>query len=108
MRRILVEQARRKNGPEAGGGRRRLDLSVVDPESTAPHVDLLAMNDALDKLASVDPRAAELVKLRFFVGLTNREAAQLLGISATTAKSDWSYARYWLRAEMTDAHPSGP
>ena len=108
MRRILVEQARRKSGPEAGGGRQRLELSVVDPESPAPHLDLLALNDALDRLASLDPRAAELVKLRFFVGLTNHQAAETLGISATTAKSDWSYARYWLRAEMTDTHQTGP
>ncbi len=108
MRRILVEQARRKSGPEAGGGRQRVELSVVDPESPGPHLDLLALNESLDKLAARDSRAAELVKLRFFVGLTNQQAAETLGISVTTAKSDWAYAKCWLRAEMTDTPPTGP
>jgi RNA polymerase sigma factor (TIGR02999 family) len=105
MRRILVESARRKNGPDAGGGRQRLEYSVVDPESPSPHLDLLAMDEALDQLTAKDPRAAELVKLRYFVGLTIREAAELLGISSSTAKSDWAYARFWLRAKLTGDGP---
>jgi RNA polymerase sigma factor (TIGR02999 family) len=100
MRRILVEQARRKRGPDAGGGWRRVELSVVEPESPGPTLDILALNEALDKLTSMDSRAAELVKLRFFVGLTNEQAARAIGVGVTTAKSDWTYARCWLRAEM--------
>ena len=79
MRRILVENARRKGGPEAGGGRRRVELSQVDPEIQGPDFDLLALNDALEKLREKDTRAANLVKLRFFAGMTNEQAAQALG-----------------------------
>lgn len=100
MRRILVENARRKAGPEAGGGLRRLEISCVDPETQGPGVDLLALNEALDRLAAKDPRKAELVKLRFFAGLTNEQAAQALGVSSRTAYSDWGYAKAWLRVEM--------
>ena len=100
MRRILVENARRKSGPEAGGGRQRLDISHVDPEADKPQLDLLSLNDALDRLAMKDSRKAELVKLRFFAGLTNEQAAQSLGITARTAYADWRYAKAWLRAEM--------
>ena len=105
MRRILVENARRKSGPEAGGGRQRLDLSGVDPEIKKPGWDLLALNDALDRLAADDARAAELVKLRFFAGMTMQQAAQVLGISASTAYVDWAYAKSWLRVEI--AGPPG-
>jgi RNA polymerase sigma factor (TIGR02999 family) len=104
MRRFLVEQARRKNGPEGGGQHQRVELSVVEPELPGPQLDILALNEALEKLAAMDSRAAELVKLRFFGGLTIRQAAETLGVGVTTAKSDWTYARYWLRAEMTGAH----
>ncbi|MGE4002270.1 MAG: ECF-type sigma factor, partial [Planctomycetaceae bacterium] len=82
MRRILVERARRNRGPEAGGGHQRVELSHVDPEMPGFDVDLLALKEALDRLEARDPRAADLVKLRFFVGLTTRQAAKLLGISA--------------------------
>ena len=99
MRRILVEQARRKTGPQAGGGRQRMEMSHVDPEIPGPRIDLLSLNEALDRLASRDPRAAQLVKLRFFAGLTNEQAAGALGISSSTAKADWVYAKCWLRAE---------
>ena len=85
MRRILIEQARRKSGPAAGGDRQRLEISLVDPESQKPGVDLLALHEALDRLEEKDPRKAELVKLRFFAGLTNEQAAELLGISTRTA-----------------------
>lgn len=102
MRRILVEQARRKHGPKAGGKHQRLELADVDPQSPDSEVDLLALNEALDRLTARDARSAELVKLRFFVGLTIEQAAEALGISASTAKTDWSYAKNWLRAEMID------
>lgn len=107
MRRILVENARRKAGPKAGGRHRRVELASVDPEIPGPQPDLLALNEALDKLAVKYPRAAELVKLRYFVGLTNEQAAKALGISASTAKSDWTYAKCWLRAEMMGSPPDG-
>ncbi len=102
MRRILVEQARRKRGPESGGGHRRVEMSQVDPEIQEPTLDLLALNEALIALASKHPRKAELVKLRFFAGLTNEQAAQTLGISARAAYSQWTYAKTWLRVELSD------
>jgi RNA polymerase sigma factor (TIGR02999 family) len=100
MRRILVENARRKAGPESGGGLHRLDISHVDPEAEKPDLDLLALHEALDRLAIKHPRKAELVKLRFFAGLTNEQAACALGITARTAYMDWRYAKAWLRAEI--------
>ena len=105
MRRILIEQARRKQGPKAGGRHRRVELSQVDPEVAGPDLDLLALSEALDRLEAQDPRAAQLVKLRYFAGLSNKQVADSLGISASTAKLDWTYARSWLRAELVDCHP---
>jgi RNA polymerase sigma factor (TIGR02999 family) len=107
MRRILVDQARRKAGPEAGGGYQRIELSNVDPEIETPHLDLLALSEALDKLAANDPRAAELVKLRFFAGLTRQQAAEVLGVSAATADNDWAYAKGWLRVELSSGSGAG-
>lgn len=101
MRRILVEQARRKAGPEAGGGLQRLEISHVDPETQKPVLDLLALHEALDNLAAKDPRKAELVKLRLFAGLTIEQAAQTLGTSSRTAYEDWIYAKCWLRVAMS-------
>jgi RNA polymerase sigma factor (TIGR02999 family) len=100
MRRILVESARRKQSLKAGGGRRRLDLADVDPPVGGPDLDLLALDDALQRLARKDPRKAELVKLRFFAGLTVGQAALALGIAPSTADEDWAYARSWLRLAM--------
>ncbi len=101
MRRILVEQARHKGTMKAGGGRQRVNLTDVDPEIGGPQVDLLALDEALAKLEQEEPRRAELVKLRFFAGLTNQQAAEALGVSASTAHNDWAYARSWLRVEMS-------
>ena len=101
MRRILVENARRKAGPQAGGELQRLDISCIDPESRAADVNLLELDEALEKLAAKDARKAELVKLRFFAGLTNEQAAHMLGITPRTAYADWSYAKAWLRVEMS-------
>ena len=101
MRRILVENARRKRSLKAGGDWERIDLAHV--EASIPDVanpDLLALNEALEKLRLTDERQADLVNLRFFAGLTNDEAAAALGISPSTADSDWAYARCWLRLEM--------
>jgi RNA polymerase sigma factor (TIGR02999 family) len=101
MRRILIEQARHKHSQKAGGRRRRQDLAEVALAAPAgPGIDLLALNEALDKLERLDRRKAELVKLRFFAGLTIEEAARALGISTSTADDDWAHARCWLRLEM--------
>jgi RNA polymerase sigma factor (TIGR02999 family) len=96
MRRILVENARRKRCLKHGGGRERVDLDEVSPLAPAPSDDLLALDEALTRLAAQDPVKAELVKLRYFIGLTGQQAAELLGISTTTADRYWAYARAWL------------
>jgi RNA polymerase sigma factor (TIGR02999 family) len=100
MRRILVERARRKQSLKQGGGRKRVDLEQVDLKQEPPPLDLLALHEALDKLQEHDPAKANLVKLRFFAGLTNQQAAEALGISPSTADNYWAYARSWLRVEM--------
>jgi RNA polymerase sigma factor (TIGR02999 family) len=102
MRRILVEQARRKAGPKAGGDLQRHDIQDVEIHTRRPSVDTLALHEALDRLALKDPRKAELVKLRFFAGLTLEQAAQTLGTSLRTAYDDWAYAKCWLRVEMSE------
>ncbi len=106
MRRILVEQARRKQRVRHGGGRKRIGLdqvcSVVVPRAD----DLLALDEALTRLAAQDPVRAQLVKLHFFAGLTMPEAAQILGISLTAAERYWRFARAWLFAELTDDAPA--
>ena len=101
MRRILVDQARHKETLKAGGHSQRVELSDVEPVFDVPKVDLLSLEEALKKLETKDPRKAELVKLRFFSGLTNLEAAAVLGIAASTADLDWAYAKCWLRLEMS-------
>ena len=100
MRRILVDNARRKQSVKHGGGLQRADWSSLDVavETTGEHV--LAVHEALDKLAVRDPLGAELIKLRFFAGLPNVEAAEVLGISERTAKRTWAYARAWLFEEL--------
>jgi RNA polymerase sigma factor (TIGR02999 family) len=101
MRRILIDQARHKRTQKAGGLRAELDvLELEDPVADA-QVDLLALNEALEKLDAKDTRKAELVKLRFFAGLTNAQAADVLGVSTSTADNDWAYAKTWLRVEMS-------
>jgi len=96
MRRILVEHARRKQATKRGGEQQRIELVDVPAKETGFVVDLLVLDQALTELAVVDPRAAELVKLRYFAGLTGAEAAQSMGISARTADRTWLYARTWL------------
>ncbi len=100
MRRILIEIARRKGGPEAGGRHARVELHDIPAELHRSDLDLLALSEALDKLQARDPRAAELVKLRFFAGLTRHQAAEALGVSVATADNDWAYAKGWLKAEI--------
>jgi RNA polymerase sigma factor (TIGR02999 family) len=103
MRRILVERVRHKRSLKAGGARRREELPEIEVAVAGPGLDLLALNEALEKLEKHDPRRAELVKLRFFAGLTIAEAAEALGISPSTADNDWAYARSWLRLEIEGA-----
>ena len=107
MRRILIDNARHKRSKKAGGDRRRVDLVDVQPAAEAAEVDLLALDEALERLERKHKRKAELVKLRFFAGLTQQEAASALGISSSTADNDWAYARAWLRLEMEGADGGG-
>jgi RNA polymerase sigma factor (TIGR02999 family) len=107
MRRILVERARHKRSLKAGGDRRRLEFADVEPAVAGPDVDLLALDEALERLGRHDPRKAELVKLRFFAGLTTAQAAAVLGISPATADNDWAYARCWLRLEIEGSAADG-
>lgn len=100
MRRILVDRARRRLTAKRGAGAQRLELDAVEIPAPAPDEELLAVHDALARLAAVDPRKAELVKLRYFVRMTFDEAAETLGIAVPTAKQWWAYARAWLRVEM--------
>ena len=102
MRRILVEQARHKRTAKAGGTFQRISLTAIEPLLAKSNVDLLELDDALEKLAAKDPRKAKLVKLRFFAGLTNEQAAEALGISTSTADEDWAYAKTWLRVAMSE------
>jgi RNA polymerase sigma factor (TIGR02999 family) len=96
MRRILIEAARRKNRKRHAGGRKRLTLIDLEAIAEPATEDMLALSEALDGLAAANPRAAELVKLRYFAGLTGREAARMLNISPRKADQVWAYARAWL------------
>jgi RNA polymerase sigma factor (TIGR02999 family) len=96
MRRILVENARRKRGKKYGGGCQRVNLEEAVSYALEPAEELLSLSDALDKLNQEDPKKAELVKLRYFAGLSVQEAADVLGISRATADRYWSYAKVWL------------
>src|SRR5262249_22504507 len=96
MRRILVERARRKRSEKHGGLLRRHELEEVAIAAQSPTDDLLAIDEALTRLEAADPPKAELVKLRYFAGLSIEDAARALGISSATAKRHWAYARAWL------------
>jgi RNA polymerase sigma factor (TIGR02999 family) len=107
MRRILVDNARRKRRAKHGGDRRRVDLDEA-LSLAEPREDLLALDEALAKLAAEQPAKAELVKLRYFAGLSLEEAAACLGISPATAKRRWAVARAWLFAALSDPEDRGP
>jgi RNA polymerase sigma factor (TIGR02999 family) len=102
MRRILVERARRKRRLRHGGGRQQQPLEDNEPAISSPvdGLDLLALNEALDRLEAASPRRARLVKLRYFAGLSLPEVAAMLGIAQSTAEADWTYAKAWLKREM--------
>jgi RNA polymerase sigma factor (TIGR02999 family) len=107
MRRILVEAARRKRRLKRGGDLERQPLEedqIAAPEEAG---DLIELDAALEKLARKDPRKAELIKLRYFAGLTQEQAAEALGIGVSTADRDWAYARAWLFREMSSTGPRG-
>jgi RNA polymerase sigma factor (TIGR02999 family) len=103
MRRILIDNARRKRRPKHGGDRKRVDLDAACTLAEAPADELLALDEALTLLAKEDPTKAELVKLRYFGGCSVAEAANLLGISLATAKRHWAYARAWLYEQINPA-----
>jgi RNA polymerase sigma factor (TIGR02999 family) len=108
MRRILIDDARRKRTEKHGGRHRRLDLDDVDPAADVPSADLLALDEALRKLEAAEPAKAELVKLRYFAGLSIDDAARALGIAPATAKRHWVYARAWLFREMEGTDRRAP
>ena len=105
MRRIIVDAARSKRADKRGGGRRRVEVQVGDLVAREGDAKLLALDEALAKLERQHPPKAQLVKLRYFAGLSIREAAAALGISTATADRYWAYARAWLQREMTGAGP---
>jgi RNA polymerase sigma factor (TIGR02999 family) len=107
MRRILVDQARRKLSLRRGGGLQRLPIEDQEIEAAEPSVDLLAVHEALDRFQDVDPTAAQIVKLRYFAGLTIPQAAEALGISTSTVDRSWAYARAWLHAALKHDGDSG-
>jgi RNA polymerase sigma factor (TIGR02999 family) len=100
MRRILIDRARRRHAVRHGGGQQRVEIKEMDLASPAEDEQLIAVNAALDKLAKQHATEAELVKLRYFVGMTNEEAAEALGVSPRTAKYYWTHARAWLFREI--------
>jgi len=102
MRRILIDNARRKRALRHGGNRQRLDIGDIEIAAPAKEDELLAVNDALEKFAVADKQKAELIKLRYFAGLTIEESAEILGISVPTAKRWWTYARAWLYRQIRD------
>jgi RNA polymerase sigma factor (TIGR02999 family) len=108
MRRILIANARRKLTQRRGARAVHLDVDEIEIASPEPDDQLLAVNDALDRFAALEPRQAELVKLRYFAGLKIEEAAEVLGISLATAKRWWTYARAWLFHEVRGPSPDSP
>ncbi len=102
MRRILIDNARRKKSLKAGGDHQKvsLDGAIADPKNDMPVDDLILLDEALDKFTQTDEQKADLVKLRYFTGLTGEQAAKVLGISQNTADRYWAYAKSWLRLEM--------
>ena len=105
MRRILIARARRKQTQRRGARAEHLDVDELEIASPAPDDQLLALNDALDRFAGLEPQQAELVKLRYFVGLKTEEAAEVLGVSKATANRWWAYARAWLFQETRADSP---
>ena len=106
MRRILIEQARRRGSLRRGGGQQRVPLEHVEIAEPEPSLGIVALDEALTKFAAIDPQKAQLVKLRYFAGLTIPQVAEAMGISSTTADRYWAYARAWLHAELKKGESS--
>jgi RNA polymerase sigma factor (TIGR02999 family) len=106
MRRILIDNARRKKAEKHGGTHRRIDLAEAEPVADARPEDLVELGDALDRLAGEDATAAVVARLRLFAGLSVEDAAQALGVSRAAAYRDWTYARAWLHACLSDHPPA--
>lgn len=102
MRRILVDRARAKTASKRGGGYRRIDLDRIDHPAVDRPEELLQLHEALNELEAIDAQHGELVKLRFFAGMTTSEAAELLQISVSAAERSWAYSRAWLRAHLAE------
>jgi RNA polymerase sigma factor (TIGR02999 family) len=102
MRRLLVDHARRKNAAKRGGAEVNVSLCEVNESSPKGQLDVLALNEALGELATIDPRSSQIVELRYFAGLTLEETAKVLGVSLSMVKSDWSFAKYWLYRRLKD------
>lgn len=100
MRHILVDHARARNARKRGDGRLAVSLTDVDVAAGEPSEDILALDEALSRLESIDPRASRVVELRYFSGLSEREAAEALGVSLSTLKRDWHFARAWLLDQL--------
>jgi RNA polymerase sigma factor (TIGR02999 family) len=107
MRRIVVDRARRRQAAKRGAGVEWINADEVEIPAPAADDQLLAVHEALEVFATVDPRKAELVKLRYFVGLSFEETSEVLGIAVPTAKQWWSYARSWLRVEIQTSGKAG-
>ena len=105
MRRILVENARRKSSLKRGGSRKRQEFDEENLTAPEPPDELLALDEALSQLTTTDPKAAELVKLRYFAGLTIKQAAEILGVSPRTADLLWAFARAWLLRKIEGNEP---
>ena len=105
MRRIVIEQARRRGRLKRGGERQRVDLDSACSIEEPPSLDILALDEALTKLAAMEPAKADLVKLRFFAGLTMPQAADALGVSLATAERYWTFAKAWLHSELAEDAP---
>jgi len=102
MRRILVDHARLHHAAKRGGAEQhRLSLSNIDPAAGGPDIDLLALHEALDELATIDPQQSRIVELKFFGGLSIEEVAEVLGVGHATVERDWKMARAWLRSQLS-------
>ena len=107
MRRLLIDQARRKSAARHGGGRARHDLDHIELATPEPAAELQAVDEALTRFEAIEPAKAALVKLRYFAGMTIPQAAEALGIAPSTADRHWAYARAWLHAELSRGDPAG-
>jgi RNA polymerase sigma factor (TIGR02999 family) len=105
MRRILIDRARQKRRVRHGGGLVRVDLNDIDVAAESQSETVLFVHEALERLAQKDPEIAELIKLRYFAGIPNQEAAEMLGMSERTARRNWAYARAWLTREINGQNP---